>query len=429
MDTIPPPIGRPGEETEDSERPDSDSSTDTIIFKPSKETPNTNPRDITMVPGKNSKALNAKHLPCNSPVDINCCSITEDYYLDKYDPVSLNVTSSHDDSTDISTTYLGKTNAQQADTLQAEGSIPVFCNSHTTGRILTYQIEAKSLPSDVLFDSGISKSYMSKGFYLRNKGTHHLPKFFSTVKNIQVGSGHLVSTLFVIPIIINMNEHLFEIYTLVAEIQDNIDSHFRVKTMYEAEVELSCRTSEFRFLNRSTHMFPVKDYSIPPGEKRTIKFSSPFKQELSGYVLSKMYDDDDTICSFKIKLIKNMGTFELHNTIEKSYYFRKGRPIGIIDLRSLGYFNVSHITLSFNLAAEFDFMQLQEVCDNYNKLIDYINKKNQETYDKCSNDETMKTIPYPWLPLDDPRKQMTDKEILDRYIDLSESDMQPEEKK
>ena len=37
--------------------------------------------------------------------------------------------------------------------------------------------------------------------------------------------------------------------------------------------------------------------------------------------------------------------------------------------------------------------------------------------------------PYPWLPPDDPRKQRTDKEILDRYIDLSKSDMQPEEKK
>ena len=115
-------------------------------------------------PGKNGKALNAKHLPPNSPVDINCCSITEDYYLDKYDPVSFNVASSHDDSVDISTTYLGKINAQQADTFQAEGSIPIFCNSHTTGRILTNQIEAKSLPSDVLFDSGASKNYMSKPF-------------------------------------------------------------------------------------------------------------------------------------------------------------------------------------------------------------------------------------------------------------------------
>ena len=27
--------------------------------------------------------------------------------------------------------------------------------------------------------------------------------------------------------------------------------------------------------------------------------------------------------------------------------------------------------------------------------------------------------PYPWLDSDDPRREMTDEEILDKYIDLS----------
>ena len=34
---------------------------------------------------------------------------------------------------------------------------------------------------------------------------------------------------------------------------------------------------------------------------------------------------------------------------------------------------------------------------------------------------------YPWLDLDDPRRDMTDDEILDKYIDLSNSDLEPEE--
>ena len=36
--------------------------------------------------------------------------------------------------------------------------------------------------------------------------------------------------------------------------------------------------------------------------------------------------------------------------------------------------------------------------------------------------------PYPWLDLDDPRRSMTDEEILDKYIDLSSSDLNTEEK-
>ena len=36
--------------------------------------------------------------------------------------------------------------------------------------------------------------------------------------------------------------------------------------------------------------------------------------------------------------------------------------------------------------------------------------------------------PYPWLDSDDPRRDMTDEEILDKYIDLSSSDLNTEEK-
>ena len=36
--------------------------------------------------------------------------------------------------------------------------------------------------------------------------------------------------------------------------------------------------------------------------------------------------------------------------------------------------------------------------------------------------------PYPWLDSDDPRKDMTDEEILDKYINLCKSDLNTEEK-
>ena len=36
--------------------------------------------------------------------------------------------------------------------------------------------------------------------------------------------------------------------------------------------------------------------------------------------------------------------------------------------------------------------------------------------------------PYPWLDEDDPRRDMKDEEILDKYIDLTNSDLTPDEK-
>ena len=65
---------------------------------------------------------------------------------------------------------------------------------------------------------GASKSFMSKSHYLHCKSFHSLPKFASKTQRIQVGNGQFVSVLFIIPIIIDIHGHRFEVYTLVSEI-------------------------------------------------------------------------------------------------------------------------------------------------------------------------------------------------------------------
>ena len=37
--------------------------------------------------------------------------------------------------------------------------------------------------------------------------------------------------------------------------------------------------------------------------------------------------------------------------------------------------------------------------------------------------------PYPWIDKEDPRRNMTDQEILENYVDLSDSDLNAAEKK
>ena len=75
---------------------------------------------------------------------------------------------------------------------------------------------------DILLDTGASKSYMSQGFYMRHPHLHKYPKFHSAMRNLQVGNGELVAALFVIPLVLKIYGHLFEIYTLVSEIQQSI---------------------------------------------------------------------------------------------------------------------------------------------------------------------------------------------------------------
>ena len=62
-----------------------------------------------------------------------------------------------------------------------------------------------------------------------------MPKFASRAQRIQIVYGQFVSVLFIIPIIVDIHEHRFKIYTLVSEIHENIDLVLGIKNIFELE--------------------------------------------------------------------------------------------------------------------------------------------------------------------------------------------------
>ena len=52
---------------------------------------------------------------------------------------------------------------------------------------------------------------------------------------MQVGNGQYVAVLFVIPFIVNIYGHRFEVFTLVSEIHDNVDLVLGMKNVFELE--------------------------------------------------------------------------------------------------------------------------------------------------------------------------------------------------
>ena len=81
----------------------------------------------------------------------------------------------------------------------------------------------------LLLDTGASKSFMLKSFYMCCKSLHTLPKFAASTQKIEVGNGQCVSVLFIIPVIIEVHNHRFEIYTLVSEIHENVNLVLGIK--------------------------------------------------------------------------------------------------------------------------------------------------------------------------------------------------------
>ena len=71
---------------------------------------------------------------------------------------------------------------------------------------------------------------MSKKHNLRCKSIHSLLKFVPKTQRIQVRNGQYVNVLFIIPFIIDVYGHRFEIFTLVSEIYENVHWVFGIKT-------------------------------------------------------------------------------------------------------------------------------------------------------------------------------------------------------
>ena len=84
-------------------------------------------------------------------------------------------------------------------------------------------------------DTRASKSFMSKSHYLRCKSLHSLPKFASKTQRNQVGNGQFISALLVIAIVKDIYDHIFEIFSLVSEIHENVDLVSGIKIIFELE--------------------------------------------------------------------------------------------------------------------------------------------------------------------------------------------------
>ena len=127
-------------------------------------------------------------------------------YLDVYDGMYTEVISTNrfDEDTDLSTTYLGQIGMSRKTEVKAKKSFAMNAAGHMRGELLD-GTECK-----ILIDTGASKSYMSKSYYKQYKSLHAMPKFTSATRRIPVGNGQYVGVLFVIPVIITIQDHIFE---------------------------------------------------------------------------------------------------------------------------------------------------------------------------------------------------------------------------
>ena len=107
--------------------------------------------------------------------------VLKEEYLDVYGGIQLEVvnTTRFDEQLDLSTMYLGRSDRAKCDKLKAEESFPISEQGYTLGKLLD------GTECQLLLDTGASKSFMSKSYYICCKLLHSLPKFASKHKGFR----------------------------------------------------------------------------------------------------------------------------------------------------------------------------------------------------------------------------------------------------
>ena len=116
----------------------------------------------------------------------------------------------------------------------------------------------------------------------------------------------------------------------------------------------------------------------------------------------------------------NAATLDVVNNGTDTIVFKLEEMLGILDLRYLGYYKIKWGILQQKLSKYYKFERADTLCEYFNKFINTLKKEREqkELKENC-----------PWLDPSNERKYMTDKEILDKYMDLEKSYLMEKEKK
>ena len=157
---------------------------------------------------------------------------------------------------------------------------------------------------------------------------------------------------------------------------------------------------------------------IMPKTQKMVIIEAPFVKELSGMAMVKILDiKEQTTNMIKLKFIRNKAVLKVTNKMYESVTFGKTKMMGIIDLRSLGFYKIKQEVLQEHLGRHYHFKLADDICDQYNRFVNLMRKEEENSEGK-----------FPWLEDTDERKYMMDREILDKYMNLDNSCLTKTEK-
>ena len=81
----------------------------------------------------------------------------------------------------------------------------------------------------------------------------------------------------------------------------------------------------------------------------------------------------------KLKFTHNTATLDIVNNGTETVIFKPQEMIGIVDLRSLGYYKIKQGILQQNLSKYYRFKRTETLCKYLNKVINTVKKEREQS--------------------------------------------------
>ena len=282
-----------------------------------------------------------------------------------------------------------------------------------------------TLPSglqlNTLIDTGCHKNILNRKFL--QKHVYHFRCFkkvpLKEDHRIQLANGKIVKTdgLIAMPLIIQ--DYLFQFLVLVTTLSEDFDFILGLESLIQLESVYSLSHSTLQIENRCIPLYTVTDIILSPKTHTLVEITGqlPFTFS-SGFAVVHILPlvNIFSILTLETEFINQTTCLNLSNTSPKTHFFDCKSPFGYLDTRSIGHYDPLNATQMISKPLVYPSPMSSIISEQH--------------ADRLIHEEPALSTkdPYPWLDPQDPRRFQTDRELLEKTIDLSESYLTPKEK-
>ena len=131
--------------------------------------------------------------------------------------------------------------------------------------------------------------------------------------------------------------------------------------------------------------FHKDQISLKPKEQKLIKIETPFVDEISGLSIVKMFDRKaQNTMVLKLKFTWNLAISDVTNSCLETVIFDPKEMLGILDLRSIGYYKIKEGILQPNLSRYYRLKSADTLCEQINMFINTLKKEKKKNMRKIS---------------------------------------------